>query len=835
MKHIVFFLLILLSVPVSANIDRLERGWVETERSEIGNFVDVRFTEIEEGYWEVIVKLEPELKTDLLLASKRRAKQQEAAYQMIYAKHQARLKQRRNGIALDDSKRVTGNLRQVNAYPIRGITRKYIDEVEEDFEDKEGLGVRPSVKHVDMMGSRSVFRVRVDTDSGEEQLLKIGFGTITYSYSGKTITVLGDAACGDTEANPCDFDSVYNADKAGKLQLYSGSAGLNRVPNPQVRPADKLALKIKINLTGCGNGAGDTVDITGTDKDGGAQTESIDVAAGDGSYQTAKWWKTITDVDCTGFSGGALLIYQEQWGSMWRINGMTYFLNDKLYLGDGHVPTWFIDTNIIAIWWDKNWPDLNSMHAVRQLYIKKNATFRLGELANAGTTATEKGGVLRWGKTSYNGARIARNDGRLELYGSMNTMYWMSGHWKRGASGTSELMHVLNTKGQLVGQKYGNTVAMSMCAERLTNPMGVSNRIVTSTYLSWDGRTTYVAPTLKNYLCGIGSSNQDFNFYDPNKKGVRTYFVLNPTFMKPLDSLVVRYKRASYNYQMLRVKWEVLLQVVNASDIPLAGASVTVADAFGATMINGVTNAEGYMGQNSSAMGNVSGIGTENLTDSSKGWSTDQWKYHDVLITNGSAKGERQVILGNTNNMLQVLGWVAEPKASDNYVIVPIVNWRGWTPTHHESSSYRTTNTITNYNPHYITITAPGHREHTQNVSFLGKTEWVIKLTPIQEAGGEKMLVIGLVLMAFFLIYLRLNVTDETGILSGLLEVSALGIFIGSLVVAREQAILDGFTKAPDVITGFVVIATAILIVYFIVIVWRWIKIALTTMGRMGE
>ena len=46
-------------------------------------------------------------------------------------------------------------------------------------------------------------------------VLQIGFDTIEYVSSSNTMTVIGDATCGDSSGNACDFTDIYNADVAG--------------------------------------------------------------------------------------------------------------------------------------------------------------------------------------------------------------------------------------------------------------------------------------------------------------------------------------------------------------------------------------------------------------------------------------------------------------------------------------------------------------------------------------------------------------------------------------------------------------------------------------------
>ena len=134
---------------------------------------------------------------------------------------------------------------------------------------------------------------------------------VTYSLSADQLTITGYSA-----VTPCLFKDVYTADKAGSIQLKTGTPAMNMTLTQQIKPTDKLALKIDFVLSGTNAGAGDTIVITGTDAWDNAQSETLATVA-DGTYTTTKYFKTITDIDCTGFDTGTLVVNQNQWGVIW--------------------------------------------------------------------------------------------------------------------------------------------------------------------------------------------------------------------------------------------------------------------------------------------------------------------------------------------------------------------------------------------------------------------------------------------------------------------------------------------------------------------------------------
>ncbi len=119
---------------------------------------------------------------------------------------------------------------------------------------------------------------------------------------------------------------------------------------------DSGAAKVRINHTSGGSAGHDfyvdqilltrpapnnTLDITGTDWDGQAQQESIDVSAGDGAYNGAYKWRTITDMDCNGWADGTLKVTQPQWGVIWDYGKEKYQIDANFNIGNGSTATHF--------------------------------------------------------------------------------------------------------------------------------------------------------------------------------------------------------------------------------------------------------------------------------------------------------------------------------------------------------------------------------------------------------------------------------------------------------------------------------------------------------------
>lgn len=172
---------------------------------------------------------------------------------------------------------------------------------------------------------------------------------IAFAYAPATNTVV---VTGGTAGTPATFADFVIADRLGSYVIMDAIAtAMNLTLDRLIRPTEFRALKITFMLAGTNAGAGDTVDITGTDAWGNAQTESINVAAGNGAYASAKYWRTITDIDCTGFADGVGTInaYQTQWGVIWDYGNGQYQIDAYFYVGDESTSTYFASEREFAL------------------------------------------------------------------------------------------------------------------------------------------------------------------------------------------------------------------------------------------------------------------------------------------------------------------------------------------------------------------------------------------------------------------------------------------------------------------------------------------------------
>jgi hypothetical protein len=234
-------------------------------------------------------------------------------------------------------------------------------------------------------------------------------GTFTFDAANNRVTVTGG-----TSSSPARFSDFVTADRAGSRTLRAAIApALNITLTTQIKPCEKLALLISFVLAGTNAGAGDTLDITGTDAWGNAQAESISVAAGNGTYVSTKRFRTITDIDCTGFADGVgtVTVTQPQWGVIWGQGSSQYLLDCYIYVGNGSTATFF-KTILEQISWSTGWQSGGG----NTLRVYGNATFQSGELVTEATKRTSQGSQFNNKEASNYTHLFVNSGGTIYLY-----------------------------------------------------------------------------------------------------------------------------------------------------------------------------------------------------------------------------------------------------------------------------------------------------------------------------------------------------------------------------------------------------------------------------------
>ena len=232
-------------------------------------------------------------------------------------------------------------------------------------------------------------------------------GTFGYTESTNIVVVTGG-----TSGTPADVTSFVTADRAGvdTSLLSGGSPASNLVLTYAVRPVEDLAVLVKC-IVANKTAEADFIFITGTDWRGAAQTESIDVTAGNGSYTSTKYWATITTLDCsdnavgggTVWADGDLSVTQDVWGVVWDYGNAQYRIDCYVDFGNGSTSTYFKSTEEMIVFPNNYY-----------FQIKANASFQMGEKSTDGFG--EKGSF--WNLVSTGGGVHPDWDGPFYFYGS---------------------------------------------------------------------------------------------------------------------------------------------------------------------------------------------------------------------------------------------------------------------------------------------------------------------------------------------------------------------------------------------------------------------------------
>lgn len=174
---------------------------------------------------------------------------------------------------------------------------------------------------------------------------------IAFAYTVATNTVV---VTGGTSGTPATFADFVTADRAGTGTSLKAAtaASLTLTLTYPIRPVELLALIVKL-IVASKTTATAYIHITGTDAWDAAQTETIDVSAGNGTYTSTKRWRTITNIRCddsdggtgTVWADGTLAVTQDIWGVIWNKGNSQYSVGCLVAFGDGTTSTYFKSTS----------------------------------------------------------------------------------------------------------------------------------------------------------------------------------------------------------------------------------------------------------------------------------------------------------------------------------------------------------------------------------------------------------------------------------------------------------------------------------------------------------
>lgn len=175
-------------------------------------------------------------------------------------------------------------------------------------------------------------------------------GTFAYDEATNTIDVTDG-----TEGAEATYHDMYLADQAGTGTILNvaENGAANVTLDYAIRPTHDKALKVKC-IVAAKTAEADFIFITGTDAWGAAQTEALDVTAGNGSYETTKRFATITNLDCSDnaagggavWDDGTIAVTQDIWGVVWEyVTDAQYKIDCNVNFGDGVTATYFQSKN----------------------------------------------------------------------------------------------------------------------------------------------------------------------------------------------------------------------------------------------------------------------------------------------------------------------------------------------------------------------------------------------------------------------------------------------------------------------------------------------------------
>ena len=238
----------------------------------------------------------------------------------------------------------------------------------------------------------------------------------TYTESTNTIVVTGG-----TSGTPATFADFVTADRAGTATLLAATAGLSPTLalTYQIRPVDVIALLITFTVASK-TAEADHIFITGTDWRDAAQTEAIDVTAGNGAYVSTKYFRTITNIDCsdnaagggTVWANGTVAVTQPQWGVIWDLR---YRIEAFLAVGDGSTATYFADFSKQIFF-----PSITTGTSQSLIRVYNNAVLEFGKLDDLTTKRTSRGIQFLEDGDHWNTYQIRcdSGSGKVYLYGS---------------------------------------------------------------------------------------------------------------------------------------------------------------------------------------------------------------------------------------------------------------------------------------------------------------------------------------------------------------------------------------------------------------------------------
>ena len=311
--------------------------------------------------------------------------------------------------------------------------------------------------------------------------------------------------------------------------------------------------------------------------EGNAQgPESIDVSGGDGAYTGSNKWRTITDIDCTGWADGTLQVTQGSWGVIWDYGNGMFTVSSYLYVGNQSDSTYLTSLNEMIYF------------TLTSFRVTNNATFQIGELDSTWLAGENGSKIYVSTNNSVNRILVNGSGAFLKIYDS----------------------HIVNTTNAQINVDWNNGIVQSYDTvfERNANENTIIN--VTGSVLV---RTTFVGQRYFQVNATLSTPPDSVNAYGTG--GLRSYnksptlkdlFVkrkTNPTIFNhnaPVmtlvdtdtggDAWVVEIDRAG---DIIHDKLTANIHVVDKNGDNIETANITCNDQFGTSCFDVNTDASG--------------------------------------------------------------------------------------------------------------------------------------------------------------------------------------------------------------------------------------------------
>jgi len=376
---LVSFSFIFLIPSVQAGITFQPRTWTEScshelnetviecqDKSFLTKYINFTFTENAPDNWDLCLEMHPVLWNHLkecYLKSTDSEKLQ--CLKQIYQDYKDKV-----DVDLNESQWLN-YLQELRQYPIKKLTSHVtIDKDSINFTNKKVC-------------------LNIDFPQGWKvnEKIKTGFASITYASSTNLITVVGDATCGDSEENACDFDDLWVADKGGTIELMENQTGASQMNlSLQLRPTDNVTIPMIFNVTNIHLNNLNNCNISGLLGNGSTVIETINFTDNT-TYATVNYFKSIENSTINCSDTFDVQIYQNQWGLIWKPGTSQFTFDGKIQIGDGSTTTWFADTNKQIIVSD----DAITADGQWFIEVKINGYLKFGSVVNAAKKISEDG------------------------------------------------------------------------------------------------------------------------------------------------------------------------------------------------------------------------------------------------------------------------------------------------------------------------------------------------------------------------------------------------------------------------------------------------------------